>query len=238
MVSVASAGVRGSVPDVRRIVDVVLGAVLAILTLPLVIATAIAAAVALRTWPFFVQERVGLGGRTFRFVKLRTLPSAAPKYLDKYSLQTMEIPRICRWLRAMHLDELPQLWLVVTGRMSLVGPRPEMAFLHAQLEPGFARRRTSVRPGCTGLWQVSTHCHNMIFEHPEFDEYYLQHRTFGLDMWILGRTFGLMLPGRNRRLVSLSAFDERVQPTPIPVSMPTPLVANVRAERQLEPVEA
>src|SRR3954447_6314226 len=108
-------------PDVRRLVDVVLGTVLALVTLPFVLLTAIAAAVALRTWPFFVQERVGLDGRTFRFVKLRTLPRAAPKYVDKYSVQTMDLPNICRWLRAMHLDELPQLWLVITGRMSLVG---------------------------------------------------------------------------------------------------------------------
>src|SRR3954468_15525527 len=109
-------------PDVRRLVDVVLGTVLALVTLPFVLRTAIAAAIALRSWPFFVQERVGLDGRTFRFVKLRTLPRGAPRYLDKYSVQAMEIPGICRWLRNMHLDELPQLWLVITGRMALVGP--------------------------------------------------------------------------------------------------------------------
>jgi lipopolysaccharide/colanic/teichoic acid biosynthesis glycosyltransferase len=211
------------------LVDVVLGTVLALATLPVVLVTALAAAIALRSWPFFMQERVGLDGRTFRFVKLRTLPGAAPKYADKYWVQSIEIPGICRWLRSMHLDELPQLWLVITGRMSLVGPRPEMAFLHAGLDRDFARRRTSVKPGCTGLWQISTHSKNMIFEHPEFDEYYLRNRSFFLDMWILGRTVGLMLPGRNRRLVSLSRFTEP--------AMRSTLAAAVRGERQLEPAE-
>jgi len=224
------------VPDVRRMVDVTLGTFLAVVTLPLVLVTAVAAAVALRSWPFFVQERVGLNGRTFRFVKLRTLPRGAPKYVDKYSVQAMEIPSICRWLRAMHLDELPQLWLVITGRMSLVGPRPEMAFLHARLDRDFARRRTAVKPGCTGMWQISAHSESMIFEHPEFDEYYLRNRTAFLDAWILVSTLGLMLPGRNRRLVSLAAFDERV--TLPPTAVPSPIVVSVRAERQLEPAEA
>jgi lipopolysaccharide/colanic/teichoic acid biosynthesis glycosyltransferase len=216
-------------PDVRRLVDVVVGTILALATLPVVLLTAVVAAIALRSWPFFVQERVGLDGTTFRFVKLRTLPREAPKYADKYCVQEIEIPAICRWLRAMHLDELPQLWLVITGRMSLVGPRPEMAFLHSGLDRDFARRRTSVKPGCTGLWQISTHSTKMIYEHPEFDEYYLRNRSLLLDAWIVGRTMGLMLPGRNRRLVSLARFTEPARPSP--------LVAAVRAERQLEPAE-
>ncbi len=194
--------VRGEPIRVKRLIDVVVGVCLAVLTLPVVLVTAVIVAVALRSWPFFVQERIGRGGRPFSFVKLRTLPTSTPRYAAKYDVQTLRTPAVCRWLRSFHLDELPQLWLVFTGRMSLVGPRPEMAFLHARLDPDFARSRTAVRPGCTGLWQISVRCQNLILEHPEYDEYYLANRSVSLDLWILSRTALLLLPGREGRLLT------------------------------------
>jgi lipopolysaccharide/colanic/teichoic acid biosynthesis glycosyltransferase len=118
----------------------------------------------------------------------------------------LKLPAFSRALRQLHLDELPQLWLVVIGKMSLVGPRPEMPYLHEQYDPGFARRRSTVRPGCTGAWQVSEHCDQMIFEHPEFDEFYLRNRSLRFDLWIVVRTIRLLLPVRDRRLTSLEAL--------------------------------
>ena len=79
-------------------------------------------AIALRAWPFFTQERVGRNGRVFTFVKLRTLPASFDPYADKYQLPWHEVPWIARKARTLHLDELPQLMLVLLGRMSLVGP--------------------------------------------------------------------------------------------------------------------
>lgn len=187
----------------KRTFDVFVGGLLCLLALPVILVTATGAAVTLRAWPFFAQRRVGRDGRVFQFVKLRTLPVHAPRYAGKYELGHLEVPAFCKLLRLLHLDELPQLYLVVSGRMSLVGPRPEMPYLHEQLDLGFAARRTGVRPGCTGLWQVSDHCHEMIFEHPEFDEHYLRNRSLRLDLWILGRTMRLMVPVHNKRLVSL-----------------------------------
>ncbi len=172
--------------------DVVLGSVLALLAIPVIAVLAIGVACSLRCSPFFTQQRVGRDGRPFRFWKLRTLPRAAPAYADKYAIQGLGTPRLARFLRRTHLDELPQLFLVVRGHMSLVGPRPEMPHLHAGAEQGFACARTSVRPGCAGLWQASVDQHGLIWEAPEYDLFYLRHASVLLDLWILWRTVALI----------------------------------------------
>jgi lipopolysaccharide/colanic/teichoic acid biosynthesis glycosyltransferase len=180
----------------RRAIELAVTVVLVVVTLPVMVAAAIGSAVVLRAWPLFVQERVGRDGVPFRFVKIRTLPTSVPRYLDKHALAAHEVPRFCRALRRLHLDELPQLFLVLTGRMGLVGPRPEMAVLHERLDPDFARLRTSVRPGCTGMWQISSGCGDLIGSHPEYDRHYLANRSLRLDLWILARTV-LMVLGRD-----------------------------------------
>jgi O-antigen biosynthesis protein WbqP len=172
----------------RRALDVAVSAVLALLVLPLIVVAALGSAVALRAWPFFVQDRVGRDGNLFRFVTVRTLPTDVPRYTDKHQLAHHHIPAFCRFLRTFHLDELPQVFLVLSGRMSLVGPRPEMAELHDRMPARFARERTTVRPGCTGLWQISHACTDLIGAAPEFDRFYLAHRTVRLDLWVLART--------------------------------------------------
>jgi exopolysaccharide production protein ExoY len=177
----------------KRCLDVVLGSVLAVLAVPVIAVLAAGVACSLRCSPFFAQHRVGRDGRIFRFWKLRTLPAAAPAYADKYTIQTVETPRFARFLRRTHLDELPQLFLVVLGHMSLVGPRPEMPHLHAGADPAFARTRTSVRPGCAGLWQASVDQNRLIWDAPEYDLFYLRYASVRLDLWILWRTFTLML---------------------------------------------
>jgi lipopolysaccharide/colanic/teichoic acid biosynthesis glycosyltransferase len=214
----------------KRTFDVVAGGALCLLALPVIVISAAGAAISLRAWPFFTQERVGRDGRIFRFVKLRTLPVHTPPYAGKYELGHLDVPAFCKLLRLLHLDELPQLYLVVLGWMSLVGPRPEMPYLHEQLDPAFAAYRTSVRPGCTGLWQISDHCHEMIFEHPEFDEHYLRNRSLRLDAWILGRTLRLMIPVHDKRLVSLGEIAEWVD-----ISAPS---EERPAEKVLQSVEA
>lgn len=172
----------------RRGLDVTLSAVLLVLVLPILVMTAIGSAISLRAWPLFVQDRVGRDGKRFRFVKIRTLPVDMPGYVDKHQLDQRRIPPFCRLLRKLHLDELPQLALVLRGTMSLVGPRPEMACLHERMAPTFASLRTSVRPGCTGLWQVSAACTDLIGVSPEYDSTYLARRTLRLDVWVLFRT--------------------------------------------------
>lgn len=173
----------------KRACDVVVGGLLALAALPAIVFMAAVVAVTLRTTkPFFQQERVGKDGKLFRFIKLRTLPPTAPAYASKYTINEIPIPWFCRLLRATHLDELPQLFLVLAGKMSLVGPRPEMEAMHVEGDPFFAYARTSVRPGCTGLWQTSVDKARMIWEAPEWDLYYLRHQSLWLDLKIMVKT--------------------------------------------------
>lgn len=177
----------------KRLADMVVGSVLALVTLPVMALLAAAVAVTLRCSPLFFHERVGRGGRHFRMVKLRTLPTGTPTDADKFDVARMPLNRLSRLMRATHLDELPQLFLVAVGRMSLVGPRPEMPRLHATLEPRFAQARTAVRPGCTGVWQISVARARLIGDDPAFDELYLARRSWALDFWVLGRTALVLL---------------------------------------------
>lgn len=172
----------------RRTFDLAVSVLLAVLTLPVLLLVVVGSAIALRTWPFFTQQRVGRDGELFTFVKVRTLPPSVPAYIDKHALAEHATPRFCELLRRLHLDELPQVYLVLIGRMSLVGPRPEMQTLHDRMDPTFARQRTEVRPGCTGLWQVSVACTELIGDSPEYDRFYLAARSLRLDLWILART--------------------------------------------------
>jgi lipopolysaccharide/colanic/teichoic acid biosynthesis glycosyltransferase len=172
----------------QRLLDIAISLVLLLVTLPVLVIATVGSALSLRAFPFFVQERIGQGGVPFSFVKVRTLPVETPTYIDKHRLDTNAIPPFCRLLRRLHLDELPQLLLVLRGDMSLVGPRPEMGNLHEGLPQDFATLRTSVRPGCTGLWQISEGCTGLISSTPEYDRYYLQQRNLRLDLWVLGRT--------------------------------------------------
>lgn len=181
----------------RRCFDLVLSVALLFVVLPVILLTAIGSAIALRAWPFFTQHRVGRNGEPFKFLKVRTLRPDVPGYTDKHHLDQSRIPLFCQRLRALHLDELPQLLLVVMGKMSLVGPRPEMAYLHEQLPQGFGRLRTSVRPGCTCIWQVSEASTGLIGDAPEYDRFYMDNRSLRLDMWVLYRT-GLQMLGFGR----------------------------------------
>jgi lipopolysaccharide/colanic/teichoic acid biosynthesis glycosyltransferase len=180
----------------KRLIDVVLGTLLALLALPVILVCAIGVMLTLRASPFFVQRRIGRSGRSIAFVKLRTLPKDFPHYADKYHLDGVSVPWFPHLLRRLHLDELPQLFLVPLGTMSLVGPRPEMPVLHARLDDAFATQRTAVRPGCTGLWQIGADCDRLIGEAPNYDRYYLQHRSVRLDLWIMARTMLLLVDGR------------------------------------------
>ncbi len=205
----------------RSAIERTIAAVLLLVALPLVVLTALVSFACYRAWPFFVQDRVGLDGRTFRFLKVRTLPPETDRYADKYSIGESRIPSLMRTVRRLHLDELPQLSHVVMGHMAFVGPRPEMPNLHAALPSRFAAERVSVLPGLTGLWQISPHCRQLIGERTEYDRLYIAHRTVALDAWILYRTLLKMTIGR---ATHLHAVPVRVVRR-LPVSRPTVVLA-------------
>jgi lipopolysaccharide/colanic/teichoic acid biosynthesis glycosyltransferase len=176
----------------KRALDLAIAIPAAIVTLPIVLLLAAISFAMYHETPFFRQPRLGHGGKEFTFWKIRTLPSIAPDTADKYQLRSMELPRFANVLRAHHLDELPQLWLVIVGQMTLVGPRPEMPTLSASFDPSFVAERLAVRPGCTGLWQVSKGSRGLIGETPEWDVYYVNNTTLRLDLWIMFRTVLMM----------------------------------------------
>lgn len=138
---------------------------------------------------FFKQERAGLRGRPFTLYKFRTMRTDADPYGD--SPQTGEDPRITRlgrWLRETSLDELPQLLNMLRGEMGLIGPRPlymqQMAEWNAR-----QRGRLLVKPGLTGLAQISGRGSLTIEEKLELDVRYVETASLRTDLWILWRTF-------------------------------------------------
>ena len=174
----------------KRLLDVVVGVPLCLLVLPTVLLLAVYLMIRFRANPFFVHKRIGHGGQLISIPKLRTLPPDTHPYADK-TLVDLEAPhRLTAFLRSRHLDELPQLFLVPIGRLSLVGPRPRMASeAEAHGDADYDAVRTSVRQGCTGLWQVSHGACDRVSDHPEYDLLYVSHATVLLDVWILWRTF-------------------------------------------------
>jgi lipopolysaccharide/colanic/teichoic acid biosynthesis glycosyltransferase len=151
----------------------------------------------------FAQQRVGMGGKPFRIFKFRTMRGDAPPYMSSPPGDVdPRITRTGRLLRRTGIDELPQLMNVLRGEMSLVGPRPEMPHIVQKYSP-VERYRLTVRPGITGLWQLSADRHAEIHENIEYDLFYVNHQTFLLDMLILLETafftLGVLVGSLDRR---------------------------------------
>ena len=144
---------------------------------------------------FFVQQRVGQNGVLFKMYKFRTMyPSAPPDQQKPLSIAEKRTTRLGKYLRRFSLDELPQLLNVLSGEMSLVGPRPEMPFLVALYTP-LQKKRLQVKPGITGLWQVCGRRDMSIVDGIFFDLYYIQKRSLLLDFEILIRTLPAVIRG-------------------------------------------
>ncbi|MCO5142627.1 MAG: exopolysaccharide biosynthesis polyprenyl glycosylphosphotransferase [Oligoflexia bacterium] len=136
----------------------------------------------------FKQKRVGLNGKEFDFYKFRTMKANANPY--EVTPKTAADPRLTkfgRWLRRSSLDELPQFISVLRGEMSIVGPRPEMPFIVAQYNEE-QKERLRVKPGITGVWQISAVRGEPIHANIEYDLFYLEHRSVLLDVIIMIKT--------------------------------------------------
>lgn len=156
----------------------------------------------------FVHERVGLNGRPFRILKFRTMKVGAadqlPELLRRHDrdgeplFKVPDDPRVTRfgqWLRRWSLDELPQLWNVLMGQMSLVGPRPQVG-AEVALYSDQDMERLRVRPGITGLWQVSGRSELPWKQAIQLDLHYIEKWSMLLDLWILARTLQAVISGR------------------------------------------
>lgn len=176
----------------KRSIDLVVGSLLAVCAVPVISVLAVLTLFRFRAWPFFTQERIGTSGRPFRFVKVRTLAPSTPRYgLKSADGHPIACP-LMDALRKLHLDELPQLFLVLRGRMSLVGPRPKMPDIYEPADPTYVATRLRVPQGCTGLWQIGAHRDGLPNEAPEYDMFYVEHASVRLDLWILWHTLLLM----------------------------------------------
>ena len=179
----------------RRMADVALSLVLLILLAPLMLLIGLLIRIDSPGPILFLQERVGKNGQIFRIFKFRSLHVTAPAY-DRSPTEPNDprITRTGRLLRRAGLDELPQLFNVLLGHMSLVGPRPEMPFLVDRYRSEH-RPRLQVTPGITGLWQLSADRELPIHENTQYDLYYIRNRTLCMDWAILIHTFFFALRG-------------------------------------------
>lgn len=189
----------------KRLFDVAVIVICALPVLAVVIPLAILVAMDGGS-PFYLQERVGRGGRLFRMVKLRTMvpdadsrlaahlaadPAARAEWTAYQKLRhDPRVTPIGRLLRRSSLDELPQLWNVLAGDMSLVGPRPMMPAQQA-IYPG--TEYYDLRPGITGLWQVSVRNEASFAQRAVFDREYHRSLSLGTDMRLMLRTFGAVM---------------------------------------------
>lgn len=179
----------------KRLLDLAVALPLAVLTAPLLgLGAALAAAQNGSNW-LFRQARPGLGGRLFTLYKLQTMTSTRDPATGQLLPDAQRLPPLGRWLRATSLDELPQLWNIVRGDMSLVGPRPLLPQYLPLYSPRQARRHL-VRPGLTGWAQVNGRNAISWEEKFAYDGWYVEHESLGLDLLILGRTLGRVLSRR------------------------------------------
>jgi len=172
----------------KRVLDFVGSLILIALGAPVFLALAVLIKLDSRGPVFFRQQRIGKDGKNFLMYKFRSMKTNASQY-DFSPRESCDprITRLGRFLRKTSLDELPQLFNVIEGTMSLVGPRPEMPFIVEQYTRQH-RHRLGVKPGLTGLWQLSGDRAFLIHENIEYDMYYIRHRNFFMDLAILLHT--------------------------------------------------
>jgi len=170
---------------VKRCGDVLISIAGIIIAAPLWALIAASLKIANHGTILFKHKRVGLNGKEFTLYKFRTLiQDTNPYAATPSSSADKRITLIGKWLRKTSLDELPQLFNVFKGDMSIVGPRPEMPFIVEKYED-YTKRRLMVKPGITGLWQVSRARTAAIHDNPEYDLHYVENRGFALDLIIM-----------------------------------------------------
>jgi len=199
---VPSPGVRLDAPQhaalyvraLKPVLDRVGATLLLLVTLPIVLVVAAAVRLSMGRGVIFKQQRVGHHGRLFTMYKFRSMDGdrrAASTPFDgpdrRQCHKRDDDPRhtpVGRFLRRASIDELPQLWNVVKGDMSLVGPRPELPHIVADYQP-WQHQRHQVKPGLTGFWQISSRAGGLAYEGVEFDIEYLEKVSLWTDLRVL-----------------------------------------------------
>lgn len=212
-ISGTDSGLLGPVPVMKRAFDLAIAVPAAVAVAPIVALAALAIRVIDPGPSFYVQLREGQGGRKIPMLKLRTMYRDADRMLEellardpgaraewethfKLRRDPRILPFVGRLLRMSSFDELPQLINIIRGDMSLVGPRPFPDYHLSAMCPDFRKRRASVVPGLTGLWQISDRSDADVAVQERIDGYYLDNRSFWFDLAIILRTFSAVIRGR------------------------------------------
>lgn len=200
----------------KRVLDLLISLPVAILALPLVGILALAIKLTFRETPLFTQERMGLEGQNFRVFKIRSMYGDAEdrlaEHLERHPEARAQWERFCKLsndprilpilgsaIRRWSLDELPQLWNVIRGDMSLVGPRPFPEYHTIRFDEDFRSLRVKVLPGLTGLWQVSSRSDGDLGVQKAQDLFYIRNQCFWLDLYILLQTVPAVLTAKGAR---------------------------------------
>lgn len=195
------------IPAWKRAIDIAVAASGLVLLAPLFVLVALAIMLDSPGPPLFRQVRVGQGGRAFTFWKFRSMRPGADTMLAELRehneangnifkmRRDPRVTRVGRWLRKTSLDELPQLWNVLRGDMSLVGPRPPVVAEVLEYQPHQLQRLAAV-PGITGLWQVTARDRHDFDDMVRLDIEYAEQMSLWLDIRILCKTIPVVLTGK------------------------------------------
>ena len=188
--------------SVKRVFDLVASVAALVVCSPLMLL--IAALVKLESPgpAIFKQERVGKDGAPFTMYKFRSMRLDAEKDGPKWAeVDDERCTKVGRIIRRFHMDELPQLWNIVKGEMSIVGPRPEREYFYKEIEETLPeyRIRLQVKPGLTGLSQVNGCYDQTMAERLEYDLEYMRKRGYGMDLVCILKTVGVVLSGKGAR---------------------------------------
>lgn len=191
--------------QIRRVVEFFFAILLLLIFSPLMITIAIIIRATSKGAAIYTQDRMGLNGSRFKIYKFRSMKDVDDEVLQKYKYEcengmiskAEDDPRVTsigKFIRKYSIDELPQLFNVIKGDMSLIGPRPTIESLYTN--PYQIKIRTVIRPGMTGLWQVKDRANSHITQQLEYDIEYIEHLSMKLDFYILFRTISVVLSGK------------------------------------------
>jgi lipopolysaccharide/colanic/teichoic acid biosynthesis glycosyltransferase len=185
----------------KRLFDLIVGTIALLVASPILLIIAIAIRITSRGPAFFRQGRLGRDAHVFEALKFRTMTDK-PRVPDTlyYTGDPNEVTAVGRILRRTKLDELPQIFNVLKGDMSLVGPRPQLPVQLADFDDN-ARLRLRVRPGLTGMAQTHGGVALNWTERWAYDADYVRRLSLPLDLWLIARTFGVLLHGDEKYLV-------------------------------------
>jgi exopolysaccharide biosynthesis polyprenyl glycosylphosphotransferase len=208
IVTVYTGAMTGPSVILKRAIDILCSALALFCLSPVFLATAILIKATSPGPVFFFQNRAGLNMRPFRMLKFRTMVNDAERMIDQVAHLNEEsgpafkikndprITRVGKWLRKFSIDELPQMINVLKGEMSMVGPRPLFGWEIERLTEAWVKRRFSVRPGLTCIWQVSGRSNITFEKRIQMDLQYIDTWHFGLDLQLLAKTVPVVVMGR------------------------------------------